>query len=295
MLTALMLLAFGGSAWSVHRLEQVRPNANLENVLYVPSAKTLKRMSLGYNGLLADIYWTRAVQYFGDRHRRRAHNYPLLYPLLEITTELDPNLIVAYRFGGTFLAQEPPDGAGEPEKAVQLIESGIRKNPDNWRLYFDLGFVYSMNLHDYRAASNAFQRGSELPVTNPSLKIMAAQMAQHGGDLNTARMLWQATYNSSDDVAIKSNARLHLQALEVDETVPKLEELVRQYREKTGSQPTSFLQLIQAGWLRRVPIDPLGMPYKLFPDGHVEVQDPEAWSFIRRGLPPGTGKPPAKP
>jgi hypothetical protein len=68
--------------------------------------------------------------------------------------------------------------------------------------------------------------------------------------------------------------------------VPKLEELVRQYKEKTGIQPTSFFPLIEAGMLRRVPTDPLGKPYKLFPDGHVEVQDPEAWSFIRRGLPP---------
>jgi len=295
-LTALIVVTFAGSAWALHRLQQARPNANLEDVLYIPSAKTLKRMSLGYDGLLADIYWTRAVQYFGDKHRRRALGYPLLYPLLDITTELDPHLIVAYRFGATFLAQQPPDGAGQPERAVQLIETGIRNNPDNWRLYFDLGFVYSMNLQDYQAAANAFLRGSELPHTHPFLRIMAAQMAQHGGELQTARMLWQATYNSTDDVAIKANAKLHLQALDVDETVPKLEELVKDYRDKTGTQPTSFFPLVQAGLLPRVPTDPLGMPYKLFPDGHVEVQDPQAWSFIRQGLPPDTGtRLPAKP
>lgn len=295
-LCAIMLAMLGGSALALREIERARPASNLEDVLYIPSATALKRMSLGYNGLLADIYWTRAVQYFGWKHKHRATEYRLLYPLLHITTELDPHLIVAYRFGATFLAQEPPEGAGQPEKAVELIDSGIKANPDNWRLYYDLGFVYAMNLEDYPAAANAFQRGSELPHTHSFLKILAAEMAQHGGDLQTARLMWQTTYASTDDPAIKANALHHLQALDVDETVPKLEALVQQYRDKTGVQPTSFFPLIQAGLLRGVPTDPLGHPYQLEPDGHVEVQDPEAWSFIRRGLPPKAADgAPAKP
>ena len=41
------------------------PQATLDEVLYLPSGKTVKRLSLGYSSLMADIYWTRAVQYFG--------------------------------------------------------------------------------------------------------------------------------------------------------------------------------------------------------------------------------------
>lgn len=295
-LCLVMLAMLGGSALALREINLVRPQAQLQDVLYIPSAKALKRISLGYDGLLADIYWTRAVQYFGWNHKHKAMQYPLLYPLLEITTELDPHLIVAYRFGATFLAQEPPDGAGEPERAVALINQGIKANPDDWHLYYDLGFVYAMNMGDYKAATEAFERGSKVPNAHPFLKILAAEMAQHGGELQTARLLWQTTYNSTDDPGIRSNAERHLQALKVDETVPKLEEVVRQYREKTGTEPSSFMPLVQAGWLRRIPIDPLGMPYKLLPDGSVQVQDPEAWSFIRRGLPPkSTSESPTKP
>lgn len=291
-----MLAMLAGAALSLQRIHSERPQANLEDVLYIPSAKALKRLSLGYDGLLGDLYWTRAVQYFGWKHKHKSQDYPLLYPLLDITTQLDPQLIVAYRFGAIFLAQAPPDGAGQPERAVELIDRGIKANPDNWRLYYDLGFVYAMNMGNYKAAADAFERGSELPHTHPFLKILAANMAQHGGDLQTARMLWQTTYNSTDDPGIRSNALHHLQALDVDETVPKLEELVRQFREKTGIQPTSFQQLVEAGWMRRLPVDPLGMPYRLLPDGTVQVQDPEAWSFIRRGLPPRkTSETPQKP
>src|SRR5690242_3635408 len=75
-----------------------------QDVLYIPSARALRAMSLGYDGLAADIYWTRAVQYFGRRHQSEAMSYPLLAPLLQLTTDLDPHMIVAYQFGGTFLA-----------------------------------------------------------------------------------------------------------------------------------------------------------------------------------------------
>ena len=291
-----MLFLFSGSVYMLRESDRQRPESHLEESLYIPSAKALKRMSLGYNGLLADIYWTRAVQYFGWRHKHRAMDYHLLYPLLEITTELDPQLIVAYRFGATFLSQQPPDGAGEPEKAAELIQRGIKANPDNWRLYYDLGFLKAMEQHDYAAAADAFERGSELPNAHPFLRVLAANMAQHGGDVATARMMWETTLASTDDHALRMNAEMHLKALEVDETVPKLEELVIQFKAKTGVQPTSFLPLVQAGLLAHIPIDPMGHPYKLLPDGHVEVQDPEALAFIRQGLPPkDASQAPAKP
>src|SRR5215471_19540492 len=107
--SALLVAAFVGSVFSLNGVEAARGNqATLEEILYIPSAKALKRMSLGYSGVLADIYWTRAVQYYGRRLGTRRQDqrydllYPLLYPLLDITTDLDPHLIVAYQFGSFF-------------------------------------------------------------------------------------------------------------------------------------------------------------------------------------------------
>src|SRR5436853_5436790 len=92
---ALLALTLTISVLLLRCIDTVRSGAPLEEVLYVSSPKVLKRMSLGYDGLLADIYWTRAVQYFGNRHRGGPENYKLLAPLLEITTYLDPHLVVA--------------------------------------------------------------------------------------------------------------------------------------------------------------------------------------------------------
>lgn len=280
-------LLFAGAVFALYRIARIRAEVRTEEVLYIPSAKALKRMSLGYNGLIADIYWTRAVQYFGWKHKQRSLDYKLLYPLLDITTQLDPHLVVAYRFGATFLAQEPPNGAGQPDKAAELIERGIKANPEEWRLYYELGFLQAMERRDYVAAAQAFNRGSQVPGAHPFLKILTAAMAQHGGDLQTARMMWRTTYETTEDALIKQNALRHLRALDVDETVPKLEEIVRNYQQKTGSVPESFAELVSAGYLKRIPIDPVGHLYKLRPDGRIEVQDPDALPFIRQGLPSG--------
>ena len=122
----LLFVFLGGTVLTLNRVDQLRTGSTLEEVLYISSPKVLKRLSMGYEGLLADIYWTRAVQYFGNKHHIGAEHYNLLAPLLEITTYLDPHLVVAYQFGSNFLSPKPPDGAGMPERAVTLMENGIR-------------------------------------------------------------------------------------------------------------------------------------------------------------------------
>ncbi|HEV2115048.1 MAG TPA: hypothetical protein VGR48_03410 [Terriglobales bacterium] len=268
--------------------DRARPAATLEDVLYIPSPAVIKRMSLGYTGLMADIYWTRAVQYFGGKHLVRSRRYELLAPLLEITTQLDPHLTVAYQFGSIFLTQPPPEGAGDPDSAIRLVQYGIQHNPDDWHLYYDLGFIYYLDKKDYRAASQAFERGSRVPQAHPFLKVLAARMAERGGELETARLLWTTTYESTRDEQIKANAISHLRALQVDEVVPKLEEVVRQYTTRTGHAPQDWAELIRARYMPGIPLDPLGHPYKLVQGGRVEVSAPDALPFITKGLPPSS-------
>ena len=288
--TSLVLLfSMASSIFLLKRLDQSRTTATLDEVLYLNSPKWVKRLSLGYTGLLADIYWTRAVQYFGGKHvTAAAKDYRLLYPLLEITTELDPKLIVAYQFGANFLAPKPPDGAGQPEQAVALVEHGIKNNPDNWKLYYELGFIYYyMESKNYAKASESFERGTKVPNAHPFLRVLAAQMAQHAGEIQTSRMLWQAAYATTQDPMVRDNAAAHLRALQVDEDVTQLEKVVAAYQKSTGRLPSSMNALIGAGLLRGVPVDPDGKPYKLMPDGRIELRNPDDFPFVEKGLPPG--------
>lgn len=289
--SALLIACLLGSIFFLRRIDQVRTGATLEDVLYISSPQAVKRLSLGYDGLMADLYWTRAVQYFGGRHVAHASHYNLLAPLLEIATTLDPHLVVAYQFGANFLSPKPPNGAGMPDKAIQLVEYGIQNNPDNWKLYYELGFIYYMDLKDYGKAADAFARGAKVPDAHPFLKIMAAQMAQHAGDTQMARALWTTTYQSTQDKQIRGNALAHLRALQVEDDVTALEDLVAQYSQRTGQTATSLSDLVAAHFLRSVPLDPTGRPYKLVSGSRMEVEVPDDIPFIEKGAPPGY-KPP---
>jgi tetratricopeptide (TPR) repeat protein len=249
--------------------------------------KVLRAMSLGYTGLMADIYWTRTVQYFGGKHKERSERYDLLPKLLELTTELDPHLVVAYKYGSVFLAQPPREGAGLPDLAVDFVEKGIRANPEDWQLYYHLGFIHFIERQDYKAAAEAFERGSRAPGAHPWMRVMAAAMAQYGGERDLARRLWEYIYESTEDKFIRQNAVKRLHALDVDDAIITLEKSVATYRERTGRLPASWSELVQAGYLRGVPYDPLGYPMKLMPGGRVELARPDDIPFVTKGLPEG--------
>jgi tetratricopeptide (TPR) repeat protein len=289
--TALLLISLVGGVTTLYAIDHVEVRAFPQEALYIRSSLVLRRMCLGYTGLLADIYWTRAVQYFGSQHHRGSGDFRLLAPLLQVTTELDPHIIPPYEFGANFLAQKQPYGAGLPGEALALLKYGVANNPDKWRLYYNLGFLYFTEFKDYANAANAFTRGAQLPVTNNFMPILAARMAQHAGEFDTARVLWYTAYQNTKEPQIKQNATDHLLALQVDEDVTRLEEVVAKYRQKTGRLPSSMGDLDAAGFIHGTPQDPNGHPYMLKPDGRIEVQNPESILYITKGLPPGMESP----
>jgi tetratricopeptide (TPR) repeat protein len=284
---ACLVVCMAASVLTLRRVDAIRPQATLDDVLYISSSKVVKRASLGYDGLMACIYWTRAVQYFGGRYHDHSMSYNQLAPLLEMTTQLDPHLLVAYQFGASFLAPQPPFGAGQPERAIQLMQYGIQNNPSEWHLYYDLGFVYYMDLKDYAKAADAFERGSHVTGAHPFMKIMAAKMAQHAGEFETARMLWTATYQSSNEKQIQQNAVEHLRALKIDEDITNLQSAVTRFGQRTGRLPYSISELAAAEKLPGIPVDPDRNPYTMDRDGRILVTDPDNFPFATMGLPPG--------
>jgi hypothetical protein len=293
--TVVLLASTAGGVVLLSRIDRMKVTQLSQQALYIRSPQTLRRLSLGYTGLLADIYWTRAVQYFGEQHHKGTGDFRLLAPLLQVTVELDPHMLPPYQFGANFLGPQPPNGAGLPGDALMLLKYGIAHNPDQWRLYYNLGFLYFTEFKDYPKAAEAFARGAELPVTNKYLPILAARMAQQGGEFETSRILWYSTYQSTKEAAIRQNAVDHLKALQVDEEVTQLEGLVAKYKRQTGRSPESMGDLERVGFIHGTPLDPNGRAYKVMPDGRVEVQDPESILYITRGLPPGMESPMPKP
>jgi len=274
---AILLLAILPAGFAgIWRLQQ-HIDQQLENLheeqdeVLLRSGKMMKAMSLEYAPLMADIYWTRVVQYYGSKSERREQNLDSLWPLLDLATTLDSNLIPAYRFGSTFLAEPRPVGLGRPDLAIQLLERGIRENPDQWRLYQDLGNVYYFSLRDNQKASDAYVQGSKVPNAAPWMMLMAARIVERGNTRQTSRMLWSEIYESSQDQAIKENAKTHLLLLKTDDDREQLNLLIDDFAKKTGRHATSVRELVDAGILPGLPGDPDGFPYVIGKSGKAEL------------------------
>jgi tetratricopeptide (TPR) repeat protein len=272
LLLPVLPLGFAGVWRLQHDIDAQRTSLTEErDPVLLQSGKLVKAMSLEYAPLLADIYWTRVVQFYGNKHMRGQANLELLWPLLDITTTLDPNLVISYQFGAIFLSQAPPTGAGRPDLAVQLIQRGIQANPDYWRLYEDLGFVYYFDLKDYQKASEAFLEGSKKPGALVWMKIMAARVAAEGESLETSMFLWKDIYDSTPDPQVKKNAQAQLQLLQVKLDCKQLDALADEYAKRYGKRPSRMSELVQAGLIRGIPGDPLGFAYVFGEGGKAEL------------------------
>ena len=268
LLLAVLAVGFAGIWQLQHGIDQQRAALHQErDDVVLRSGKLLKVLSLEYTPLMADLYWTRVVQYYGYKRAKHETNFELLWPLLDVTTTLDPDLLIAYRFGSTFLAEPSPRGAGRPDLGIALLQRGLRANPEYWRFYEDLGFIYYFELKDYAKASQAFEEGSKNPDAQIWMKVMAARIAAEGESFATSVFLWNDIYQTAKDPAVKENALLHLQLLRVAEDCRQLDALANEYQKRTGRRPGRVNDLVQAGLLPRLPVDPKGYPYVFGPDG----------------------------
>jgi hypothetical protein len=272
LLWAVLLLGLAGVWRLQHAIDaQLAATHQEQDDLVLRSGPLLKAMSLEYAPLTADLYWTRVVQYFGDKRVRKDANIDLLWPLLDVTTTLDPNLIVAYRFGATFLSEPPPRGAGKPELGIELLQRGIRKNLEYWRFYEDLGFIYYFELKDYRQAADAFLEGSKKPGAMIWMKAFAARISEKGESLETSGMLWSEIYNSASVPSIKENAKLHLQLLRARADCEQLTKLAAEYKKRTGRFPDNVRDLMTAGLLPGLVVDPVGVVYWFDLEGNAQI------------------------
>jgi hypothetical protein len=242
-----------------------RPSASAENLLYVRSPETMKRLALSYDSLLADVYWIRAVQHYGgtrlstDPDKR----YDLLFPLLDLTTSLDERFNIAYYYGSTFLAEAPPGGPGRPDLAIALLEKGLRAQPDKWEFAQWIGFVHYWWRQDYEQASAWFSRAAKFPGAPIWMAPLAATTLAEGGSRQASRFMWEEIARTAEDEWFRNEARRRLQQLDAMDQLDQLRTIAARFSEQRGAPPSDWSELRAAGYLKGTPVDPTGTPYRL--------------------------------
>lgn len=259
------------------RRPPVDVSANDES-LYL-NAKTARRISLGFNGLAADWYWMRSLQYVGRKVIENESNMSLddlsqldlklLAPLLENATTLDPEFLDPYEYAAVVLP------AIDVQEAIRITRKGIDANPNAWRLYQHLGYIYWQQ-HDYATAAEVYGRGAEIPGVPPWMQAMKARMAAEGGSRDTAREIYTRMLEQSADEKVKEMAQKRLLQLDSLDQRDALRKLLVAYQTRTGRCPVTWREINLPG----APLDPSGAPYVLTP-GKCEVELGEGSEIIK--------------
>lgn len=249
--------------------------------LWLYSGPLANRLALEFRSLVADVYWMRAVVYYGGRRlaiakqenvAERTANFDLLYPLLDLVTSLDPHFKVAYRFGAIFLTEGHPSGPGRPDLAIALLQRGIEQDAARWEYMEDIGFVYYWWLRDFQKAAMWFKRSSEQPGAPSWMGPLAATTLAEGGDRQSSRFLWTRIQESTDIEWVRTTADRRLQQLDAMDMIDELNRRVQRFIARERRAPADWSEFGRAEGLRGIPLDPGGTPYELDPStGRIDL------------------------
>jgi tetratricopeptide (TPR) repeat protein len=248
-LAILLLLLVAVVPWSQSKIDDRvgRVRAPRE-ALYLWSGEQVRKVFPGFEGLAADVYWLRTVQYYGgQRLFSRKKDFTLLRPLIEITTTLDPRLEIAYRYGAVFLSEAPPMGAGRPHEGIEVLEKGTRALPESWRLRQHLGFFYFLYLGDARRAAAILEEAAELPGAAFWLRTLAADLLAQGGDRAASREMWQHMYDQAEEGILRENARWQLAILDSLDRADRITKAVQAFERRHGRRPRRLEELWRSG------------------------------------------------
>lgn len=283
-LAAAALLLLPPAIWACQRQIDARLGDERHRIepLLVWSGEAIRRASPGLEQVLADVYWLRAVQYYGgERAFNPESRFELLEPLIRTTVSLDPRFLLAYRYGAIFLAERWPSGAGRPAAAAALLERGIEANPESWELRWDLGTVRFLYERDSVAAAEVLREGADLPGAPVWLDTLAGRMLSDANERDTARMIWSELYRQNEG-AIRENARTNLQYLDAVDALDALRARLRDFHERTGRWPPQ-LAAVQGRGAAALPLaDPQGTPFRYdSEDGTVSIHpDSLLWTLV---------------
>lgn len=250
-----------------------------EEQLYL-NGPAMKRITLAFNGVAADWYWMRSLQYVGRKIISYEDNHPgdfdlrdlssldlrLLPSLLRMATTLDPQFMEPYEYGAVIL----PDINGN--EAISLLNFGIAENPDKWRLYQHLGYIYWQR-HEYHKASDVYAAGARLPNAPNWMIAISARMKAEGGASDAAREMYTHLAEASDDLNVKRMVEKQLMRLDSVEERARIRHVLSDYATRAGRCASSWKDVsvaLRTAGLRidasGAPVDPSNTPYRLVKD-----------------------------
>lgn len=251
-----LMLVIGVHAFQVQIDHAKTASPPLQEFRYLPDGEYLRIAAIGHEHIVADLLWLRAIQVMGDR-KMSDEAGQWLYQLLDVVTTLDPRFVRAYEAGGIALCTM----VVLPEQSNQLLKKGIRYNPSVWNLPFILGINYYFELADDAKAAHYVAQASRLPGSPPHLASFAARLFVSAREPQAALAFLSKTYEQTADDQVKALLEERLKQLVVERDLQMIEAAIVEYREQYGHPPAVLDDLVHAGVLPQLPLEPFGGQY----------------------------------
>lgn len=258
-LEAVLVVTVGLAALATHvtnlRLEVYTvEQASSGQLGSLPDGKALRVLSLGFERLVADLFWMRTVYYVGT-DAAVAAGYPDAARLAHLVTDIDPYFHSVYVLMASVIG-----GLGhDPDGAIELLEKGTEYS-DYWRIYFLLGFNHFMEKENYAEGARWIQAAAERGGP-PYLPLLASRLYAHGGSPETAMAFLETRLQHEEHPDVRGDLERRYRDLWITRDLARIDEAIGRYRGEKGSSPEDVFTLIRQGFLRQALRDPEGGEY----------------------------------
>lgn len=241
-------------AGSSARLQYAAPASRAAGVVYLPDARLLRPLVLGYDNVLANLLWFRTISYFGG-HFETDRAYPWLARMCDLVTDLDPRAEHVYRFAGLILPWE----ANEVDEGIRLLEKGVRNLPDAWQLHYYLGMTLYFFRDDPDAAAEELGTAARIPGAPPLVARLAAVMYGRRSNPATTVQFLRELLKNAESEQMRQVLTSSLADAEFRAASSAIEAAVDEYRRQVGALLPSIDALFARGIVRgQLPPDPYG-------------------------------------
>ena len=127
-----------------HVREQRRTWPLIEQASWLPSPKTARIASIGYTEVLADYFWIRGLQYYGQRRAGlgASSDFEYLHLYVDTIIALDPNFRAVYEWAADHTHLQGKPTLDEYKRKAHYLRLGKQQFPDDYQFTRRLGITY---------------------------------------------------------------------------------------------------------------------------------------------------------
>jgi tetratricopeptide (TPR) repeat protein len=265
---AVLLLAFAllvaGAQLKLTDLRDSRPpEARLG---FFPPAPVIRVLSADQYQFISHLISLQCLFYFGTLMERPSQRpeFSRIYRALFTATRLDPYNMDAYYLAQAVLTFEN----GNIQRVNELLEYGFQHRTWDWYLPFFISFNYAYFVKDYEKAAVYLTKAAELNPKVHWFASLAARYYYEGGSTTLALAYLKEMIATTRNDAIKKRLVIRAAAFE---KILQIEQAIEAYKRHLQQDPKHLRDLVKAGILARIPVDPYGGSFYLDDQGRVRT------------------------